>query len=234
MSFSQDLREKLYEKHLLKHPFYRAWEAGELNRDILKYYAAQYGGRGGHVNVFPLGVGAVYAQCKPENIKARKLLMENLIEEEGFAGEGHQDHPELWMQFAEGMGASREEIENAELSPTSRKLSDTFMNYCRSSYAEGLAALYAYEYQNSEICETKARGLVEHYGVAPEDARTLAFFTVHQGADIEHTEACEQLLDDLPPDEQEKAMRAAQDHAQALWDFLTAVQTRYNIRANAN
>lgn len=234
MSFSQELRQKLAKTHLLKHPFYRAWEAGELDRNILKYYAEQYGGRGGHVNIFPLGVGAVYSQCNPGNIKARKLLMENLVEEEGFAGEGHQDHPELWMQFAEGMGATREEVENAELSPASKKLADTFMSYCRASYAEGLAALYAYEYQNSEICQTKARGLVEHYGVNKDDSRTLAFFTVHQGADIEHTEACEQLLDELAPEEQEKAMRAAQDHAQALWDFLTSVQEKFDIRPAAH
>lgn len=233
MSFSQTLRAELDEKHLLKHPFYRAWEAGELNRDIIKYYAEQYGGRGGHVNVFPLAVGAVYAQCDPANTKARKLLMENLIEEEGFTKEGDDDHPELWKQFAEGMGANRAEIDNAELSPASKTLADTFMQTCKSSYAEGLASLYAYEYQNSEICQTKIKGLVEHYGVSEDDARTLGFFSVHQGADIEHTEACEALLDELSPEDQEKARTAALAHAQALWDFLSAVQEKYGVRAAA-
>jgi pyrroloquinoline-quinone synthase len=233
MSFSERLRTELTEKHLLKHPFYRAWEAGQLNRDILRYYAEQYGGRAGHVNVFPLGVGAVYAQCDPANLKARKLLMENLVEEEGFMNEGDDDHPELWTRFAEGMGASRRDMETIELAPESAHLSETYLRHCRSSYAEGLAALYAYEYQNSDICRTKIQGLVDHYGVDPQDDRTLGFFTVHQGADIEHTQACEALLDELSPADQEKARRAALDHAGALWNFLTHMQHKFRIAAAA-
>ena len=38
--------------------------------------------------------------------KTRQLLLENLNEEE----KGKENHPELWMRFAEGMGNSRNDV----------------------------------------------------------------------------------------------------------------------------
>ena len=40
--FSKKLADKLDEYHLLKHPFYQAWNEGKLNREIIKDYAEQY------------------------------------------------------------------------------------------------------------------------------------------------------------------------------------------------
>ena len=40
--FSKQLADKLDEYHLLKHPFYQAWNEGKLNREIIKDYAEQY------------------------------------------------------------------------------------------------------------------------------------------------------------------------------------------------
>jgi pyrroloquinoline-quinone synthase len=54
----------------------------------------------------------------------------------------------------------------------------------------------------------------------------LKFFTVHQEADVYHREACEKLLDQLTPAEQEKALYAAETTAKALWNFLSGVESR--------
>ena len=40
--FSKQLNEKLNKYHLLKHPFYKAWNEGKLNREVIKDYAEQY------------------------------------------------------------------------------------------------------------------------------------------------------------------------------------------------
>src|SRR5688500_3063626 len=100
---SERLLEVVAERHLLKHPFYQAWTEGRLSRDILRRYAGQYFAQ---VSAFPRFVSSVHSRC-PE-IDARKVLVENLVDEEIHG----TDHPELWMQFAEGLGASRDEVKS--------------------------------------------------------------------------------------------------------------------------
>ena len=65
--FSKDLSEKLDEFHLLKHPFYIAWNKGELSREIIKDYAEQYYN---HVKAFPRYISATHSLC--EDISKRK------------------------------------------------------------------------------------------------------------------------------------------------------------------
>ena len=48
--FSKQLNEKLNKYHLLKHPFYKAWNEGKLTREVIKDYAEQYYQ---HVKAFP-------------------------------------------------------------------------------------------------------------------------------------------------------------------------------------
>jgi imidazolonepropionase-like amidohydrolase len=90
-------------KHLLTHPFYLAWTRGELSKDALADYTRQYYH---HVAAFPTYLSAVHARC--EDQATRKHLLSNLIDEEA----GTPNHPELWLQFAEGLGMRRE-IEHA-------------------------------------------------------------------------------------------------------------------------
>lgn len=226
MRFSEILKEAIADKHLLLSPFYQAWTKGELELDTLKHYAKEYGH---HVRAFPRYVSAAHSMCgdTPEAIEARKLLSENLNDEEN----NGVDHPELWNRFAEGLGVSREEMLSAEPSEAVKHMMDTFFKASRSSYAEGLASLYSYEYQIPEIACTKIEGLKKHYSIT--DKRTLSFFSVHQEADKFHRAACEKLLDRLSPEEQEKALDAAKRTASALWDFLGAVYSNENCESCA-
>jgi len=126
-------------KHLLKHPFYLAWTRGELSREALADYAQQYYQ---HVAAFPTYLSAIHANCDDQS--TRKELLKNLIDEEA----GSPNHPELWLNFAEGLGVSAQDAQNAERCPETDNLVDTFRSVCREgSTVEGLAALYAYESQ---------------------------------------------------------------------------------------
>src|ERR1700745_2059941 len=126
-------------KHLLKHPFYLAWTRGELGRAALADYARQYYQ---HVAAFPTYLSAVHAKC--DNQLTRRQLLNNLIDEEA----GSPNHPELWLQFAEGLGVSDVEARNTTKEPETKNLIDTFRSICGGgSIAESLAALYAYESQ---------------------------------------------------------------------------------------
>jgi pyrroloquinoline-quinone synthase len=95
--------ETLTSLHLLNHPFYQDWMAGRLTAAQLKDYACQYYT---HVDAFPRYLGAVHSLC--ENSTDRKVILENLNDEEGTGFD--LSHPELWLQFAEGMGAGRDEV----------------------------------------------------------------------------------------------------------------------------
>ena len=75
--FSKELKEKLDEYHLLKHPFYKSWNEGKLTREIIKDYAEQYYQ---HVKAFPRYISATHSLC--EDIEKRKILLENLQDEE--------------------------------------------------------------------------------------------------------------------------------------------------------
>jgi pyrroloquinoline-quinone synthase len=201
-------------KRVLNHPFYRDWMDGALTREQLVHYCAQYYP---HVSAFPRFVSAIHSRC--EAPAARKALFANLSEEEG-QGQA-ADHPELWLRFAEGLGARRERIERAPIGERARGLVRLYFELCQSSFPEGLGALIAYESQVPEVAEAKLFGLARFYGVA--DGRSTAFFRVHLEADRLHSDSCARLLDELSESAQDLALGAAAKASAALWDFLSEV-----------
>ncbi|MBI1391185.1 MAG: CADD family putative folate metabolism protein [Alphaproteobacteria bacterium] len=204
------------ERRMLDHKFYRDWMAGALTQETLTDYAEQYFH---HVEAFPRAVSMTHALCESRN--GRRMLAENLAEEEGVE-EGKTDHPELWMQFAEGMGATRSGVKEAALYPETTGLIDAFRRLSRRSYAAGLGALYAYESQIPDVARSKIDGLRANYGVT--DDRTLKFFTVHEVADEVHAEVCRQLLDELDGENAEDAVAAARELSESLLGFLDGVE----------
>jgi len=216
--FSKQLNKKLDKYHLLNHPFYKSWNEGKLTREIIKDYAEQYYQ---HVKAFPRYISATHSIC--EDIEKRKILLENLQDEENPKG----DHPKLWKNFALAMGADKDRIEKVKRDWFTNDMIENFFHQARSSYAEGLASLYTYERQIPEIAETKIRGLKNHYGVTSKEG--LKFFEVHKAADVYHREACEKLLDSMSKEEQEKAEKSALSTAKYLWNFLTGMAVKHNI-----
>ena len=221
--FSKELGEKLDQYHLLKHPFYQVyWNEGKLTREIIKDYAEQYYQ---HVKAFPRYISATHSIC--EDIEKRKILLENLQDEENPNG----DHPKLWKNFAISVGADKNKIEKAKQESFTKRMIDNFFKQGRKSYAEGLASLYTYERQIPEIADTKIRGLKKYYGV--NSKKGLEFFEAHKAADVLHRKACEKLLDGLSKKEQKKAEKAALSTAKFLWNFLSGMVDKHSLRLAA-
>ncbi len=220
--FSKELNIKLDKYHLLNHPFYKSWNDGKLNREIIKDYAEQYYQ---HVKAFPRYISATHSIC--EDIEKRKILLENLQDEEN----AKADHPKLWKNFALAMGADNEKIEDVKRDWFTSDMIDNFFYQARKSYAEGLASLYTYERQIPEIAETKIRGLKKFYGVTSKEG--LEFFEAHKAADVIHRKECEKLLDSLTKAEKEKAEKASMLTARYLWNFLSGMSTKHNIQVAA-
>ena len=220
--FSQELNKKLDQYHLLNHPFYKSWNEGKLTREIIKDYAEQYYQ---HVKAFPRYISATHSIC--EDIEKRKILLENLQDEENPNG----DHPKLWKNFALAMGADADKIEDVKREWFTNDMIENFFHQARKSYAEGLASLYTYERQIPEIAETKIRGLKKFYGVNSKEG--LEFFEAHKAADVIHRKECEKLLDALTEEEKIKAEKASMLTARYLWNFLSGMSTKHKIQAAA-
>ena len=220
--FSKQLNKKLDKYHLLNHPFYKSWNDGKLTREIIKDYAEQYYQ---HVKAFPRYISATHSIC--EDIEKRKILLENLQDEENPNG----DHPKLWKNFAISVGANKNKIEKAKQESFTKKMIDNFFKQGRKSYAEGLASLYTYERQIPEIAETKIRGLKKFYGV--NSKKGLEFFEAHKAADVIHRSECEKLLDGLSDDEKAKAEKASLYTARYLWNFLSGMTSKHKLEVAA-
>ena len=76
-NFINKIDDLINRHHLLNHSFYKAWNAGELPKETIREYAAQYFQ---HVSMFPRYLSSIHSNC--EQIKIRQLLLENLNEEE--------------------------------------------------------------------------------------------------------------------------------------------------------
>jgi pyrroloquinoline-quinone synthase len=207
-------------KHLLKHPFYQAWTRGELSREALADYARQYYQ---HVAAFPTYLSAIHAKCDDQ--ATRKQLLNNLIDEEA----GSPNHPELWLNFAEGFGVSAQDAQTAEKWPETKNLIDTFQSVCRDgSTAEALGTLYAYESQIPAVCESKIDGLKKHYGVV--DPKYYEYFCVHIEADREHSAAEKKLLSRYVANQNFESVRESVNRVlDALWEMLAGVCRRHAI-----
>jgi len=216
MTVSSRIDSKVAERAMLSHPFYQAWTEGRLPLDTLRSYARQYFH---HVEAFPRAVSAVHSACPDRD--GRRMLAENLAEEEGIEA-GKQDHASLWLMFAGGLGEGEDAVRAQELNPETEALIATFRRLSHQSYAAGLGALYAYESQFPGVASAKIEGLIDRYGI--RDEQTLRFFKVHENADVEHSRVCGELLDRLPETEREEAVAAAEELAQALWNFLSGVE----------
>ena len=156
-SFVDKVDQKIQDMHLLNHSFYQSWNEGSLSLETIREYSSQYFK---HVSAFPRYLSAIHSNC--DHIGTRKILLENLNDEEM----GPEDHPELWMRFAEGMGNTRDEVKNAVLMEETEELVNTFNQLSRSEdYLKGLAALYCYESMQPEISKTKKEGLQNIYGI---------------------------------------------------------------------
>jgi len=207
-------------RSLLLHPFYQAWSRGELTLDALRDYSKQYYH---HVAAFPTYLSAVHAQT--DDLFTRRHILDNLMDEEA----GDPNHPQLWLQFAEGLGVSPEETRRTPRWDSTHHLIRTFRSVCSDhGTAAGLAALYAYESQIPAVAQSKIDGLNRFYGMT--DPRSTAYFTVHIEADREHAAIERQLLEaHANADNASVVMESVDTVLDALWDMLSGVCERHTI-----
>jgi pyrroloquinoline-quinone synthase len=226
--FFQQLDGRIAQFDLLCHPFYKAWSAGELSREDLREYARDYYH---HVNAFPTHLAEL--SIRLEESELRRAVLANLADEKGWddATGSNPEHAELWLDFAEGMGASRN-LRGHEPVAEINDLIEFFHGVAGEGMPEeALAAFYAYESQVPRVASEKARGLRAMYGA---DDKTCGYFTLHSTADVYHSQIWRQQLArrlEQNPQAAEPALSAAVNAAKALWSALDGIDARRKLKA---
>jgi pyrroloquinoline-quinone synthase len=218
------LDDLIGERSILQHPFYRAWQRGELKPEQLAIYSRVYYP---HVAAFPGYLKNAINRASDSVI--RSALEQNLEDELT----NPAPHPELWLDFAVATGQERRAVECAESVPKTADTIATFDRLTNRDIASGLTALYAYESQQPEVAAEKLRGLRDCYGIHSPQA--VSYFTVHATADVEHRtaerSAIRRCLDSgTSPG---AVMNAAGETLDAYWNLLDGVCEEAGLQLTA-
>ena len=210
----QNLDQLIESRSILKHPFYIAWQKGELSWEQLTTYARVYYP---HVAAFPRYLKSAY-EISADSV-VRTELENNLVDEIS----DPKPHPELWLDFAESLGLDRTHVVRATRHPAASNIVQTFSGLSKKESISALAALYAYESQQPEVSRQKSDGLRRHYGI--DDQKALAYFEVHAEADIEHRDGERKAIQRcLEQGSSEKTLfNAAEEALDAYWGLLDGI-----------
>jgi pyrroloquinoline-quinone synthase len=229
--FLELLDARIAKYDLLCHPFYKAWSAGELTREDLRAYAQDYYH---HVDAFPAYLEAFAARLDEGEL--RRCVLANMLDEKGLAsvsGDATREHAELWLDFAEGMGSTRNLAGHVPVSAIS-ELTAHFDGVAREGTVdEALAAFYAYESQVPRVAKEKERGLRDMYKA---DDKACGYFTLHATADVYHSNVWRSQLGKriaAKPEAAKVALDAAENAARMLWQALDGIEARRMATAAA-
>jgi pyrroloquinoline-quinone synthase len=222
--FFQELDARIAQYDLLCHPFYKAWSAGELTAEDLREYALDYYP---HVRAFPAYLAAFGIRL--EEGELRRAVLANMRDEQGGEDafeEPGRAHSELWLDFAEGMGAARSRFGHPPLPEVGRLVEHFTEIASEGRPEEALAAFYAYAAQVPRIAKEKDRGLRDKYRASEQACR---YFRLHASTDVYHAEVWRRQLAKLVENDPEAAARAwaaGEAAAKALWTALDGIEAR--------
>ncbi len=220
--FFEQLEASIAKYDLLCHPFYKAWAAGELTSHDLREYARNYYH---HVEAFPCYLAELALRL--EEGELRRAVLANMCDEKGSAtanGQDSQPHSELWLDFAEGMGARRDMRWHTPVAEVHELMRHFHRVASGGTPEEALAAFYAYESQVPRVAKEKERGLREMYGAGE---KTCGYFALHATADVFHANVWRQQLENrivADPETAQASLNAAESTARMLWQALDGIE----------
>jgi len=182
--------------NVLRHPFYRRWECGELTREDLAYYAGEY----------RHAVVALAALAKSASSP------EHAAEESA--------HVTLWDGFAHSLDAELDRSARVET------LACVDAWGAPADELEGLAALYAIEATQPEISQTKLDGLIEHYGFERGSAGTVYFELHSERDHDHAEESRRVLAERARPEDEDRLVAAAERVLAGNWTLLDGVEAK--------
>ena len=186
--FVEQLKKEIAGFHKLRinHPFVKAICDGTATMDQIRTWAVQdYQFRCAVPRIALLR----YVACSDPEFAPK--LFEVAEEETRGLLPGSSGHPDMFVEFAEAIGLTRADLENALLLPaTAAHLYFAELVIHTHPWFVVMAAQVGAEGTFGPAAAALGKGFMESYGMTPESVR---FFTVHVEADEEHGTLAEDI-----------------------------------------
>ena len=216
------VRDRWHTKH---HPFFRAFGEGQLPLKALgRYLALHY-----HFVSYALRSFGLFYTRFYHLEDVRKMMAENLAEEEGFKAipqPGHEphDHNELILRFCNATGLSDEEVRNMKMPPAWWARSLYYYNTVATEPVGVVLAMQTTQEGQMPglISEVLLPAFEKHYGFK-RSRPEIEFFTEHNAADVEHSQRqstlCTKYLN--TPELESRALIVAQEICELRWASIS-------------
>lgn len=225
-----DIRAIRERWHTKRHPFFRAFAEGKLPLRAMGVYMALHWQ---FVQRALASFGVLYARTFAHD-DVRKMLVENMAEEEGLKAiprEGHlpHDHSELIFRFCKAAGLSEHEVRTIGLTPAWWGRS---LHYAHTLAQEPVGVVLAMQstqegQQPALNTEVVLPAFARHYGY-PAGSPEIEFFTEHAEADVEHSQRqatlCARYLDTDAV--KVRALEVAETACMLRWASITDLYRR--------
>lgn len=183
------------ENKFWEQPMWQGLIQGTLSLPMVKEFARQHG-------IIPLHNhnyhGRLYVHCPDP--KWREMIAE-VVYEEG-TGRLYADgvaHNELYYRFGEGVGVPRNEMIGARYCPGALAFKAYFSGMCEKTFLEGVSChMLAAEAQGPGYFSSIAEHLKKNFDLSDEQ---VAFWTVHDVADEDHSGIGRELLEEFAHEE---------------------------------
>jgi pyrroloquinoline quinone (PQQ) biosynthesis protein C len=217
--------------HTKKHPFFLAFGEGRLPLRAMGVYKAMHWQ---FVQRAIASFGIFYARTFAGYDDVRKMIAENISEEEGFKAiprPGHRphDHAELIFRFCRAAGLDEAEVRGIKMTPAWWARS---LHYYTTASQEPIGVVLAMQttqegQQPALNKEVVLPAFARHYGYPP-GAPEIEFFTEHAEADVEHSrrqaELCVKYLQDEAT--RARALEVAEQGCMLRWASITDLYRR--------
>lgn len=212
---------KIVDSETFRDPLLDDVRAGRMSRNGVKLWAIQ---ATLVVRQFTRFISAIHSNCPYR--EAQQLLAENLWEEHG-RGFSDRDHFTLVCRLAKSLGATDEELSQAEALPETTQYIDHCFHVTREgSFVEGLAAIgVGVEYYMPKFFGALGRTLCERYGLSRGD---VEYLLVHVAEDEDHARRSLELVARYADSDElkEKTKRAVRDMLAVKRSFAQALDER--------
>jgi hypothetical protein len=222
---SEDFIERLL--RVMEQKSHWAWSSftsGKVARERLHLHFEQEYAT--YVRDFPVLVGRAYVQCPIAEV--RRELAENLYEEETGGLIAGRPHPELFLEYARGLGMDLSRFEHVELLPAARRYREVLDQTTERGgweMATAVSTLFieGTPYERGELDPSAPRRpappleqhpLVVHYGLS---VAHLALTKAHRQVEGDHRAAAWRIIQRHVPERARPEVVAAMQRALAAW-----------------